>query len=96
MSEDGVDLPGLFRQRLAENRMDVRTGVKIAGPADALGAGLRRTHVVTELGVIERQFHKTDEGNRTRGGNLGGYSGNEFRMPDRHREVRFSADKAHQ
>ena len=36
MSEEASSCSRLFRQRLAENRMDVRTGIKVAGPADAL------------------------------------------------------------
>src|SRR5690242_3390109 len=93
MSQQRIDLSGLSCEGLPENRMDVGTGIKVAVPANPLCAGPRWTHVVAELRMVERELHETDEGDRTRGSDLGSNGSNEFRVPCRHKELHLSCQK---
>ena len=65
MSEQSVHLFGLFCEGLTKHRMDIRTGIEVALPANAFCGLLRCTHVVAVLRMIEGQLHKPGKRNRT-------------------------------
>jgi hypothetical protein len=85
-SEQTVDLSCLLGHRLTEYRMNIRAGVKVAGPTDARAAVIGMPHVVAELWVVEGQVHETDEGDGPQDSDLGRNGGNEFRVSYDHKE----------
>ena len=76
VAQQCVDLGCLPRHGLSEDRVNVRTGIKITIPADSLGAGIRRARVVAELWVVQGEFHEAGEGNRSIAADLGGNGSN--------------------
>ena len=76
VAQQCVDLGCLPRHGLSEDRVNVRTGIKITIPADSLGAGIRRARVVAELWVVQGEFHEAGEGNRSITADLGGNGSN--------------------
>jgi hypothetical protein len=95
VTQECVDLGCLFGHGLSENRVNVRTRIKITTPADSLGAGIRRAHVVAELGVVQREFHEAGEGNRPAMADFGGNGSNQLGMAGRHEvsQLTISAKK---